>query len=61
MRNPKHVRHVYANDVAFASPDLEICRLIFRNSDDEDDEVCSQLTIGAALLYMLVLMTPRCV
>jgi hypothetical protein len=60
MRNPKHIRHVYANDVAFALPDLETCRLIFRSSDDdEDDEVCSQLTIGAAVLYKLVLMAPK--
>ena len=59
MRNPKHIRHVYANDVAFALPDLETCRLIFRSSDDKDDEVCSQLTIGAAFLYKLVLMAPK--
>jgi hypothetical protein len=38
MRNPKHVIHVYTNSVAFALPDSETCRLIFRNSNDEDDE-----------------------
>jgi hypothetical protein len=35
----KHVRYVYANDVAFALPDLETCRLIFQSNDVDDDKV----------------------